>query len=121
MSARFALFATVAMCAWTCALGTLALATPAHARSASASALSCGAEDGPTWNWARCGNHKRGVVTLYGNVRTVGPCQFARLWRAGHLRYSVRVQGRTYRHLLPRLRGDGFARKHGCAATRNPA
>lgn len=60
------------------------------------------------------GNHKRGIVTLYGNPRVVGPCAFRRLWEAGHIRYTLRVGKVTYRDLLVRMRGDQWALAHGC-------
>lgn len=72
-------------------------------------------EDEPCWNWATMGNHKRGVVTTDGTPLVVGPCRFARMWERGRLRYSVRFNGRTY-VLLERLKGDGWARRHGCRA-----
>lgn len=81
--------------------------------AANAAAPTC-TEDMSCWMWSTMGNHKRGVVTLYGNERVVGPCEFRRLWEAGHLRYTVTVDGHRYTGMLDRMRGDQWALKHGC-------
>jgi hypothetical protein len=71
-------------------------------------------EDMPCWTWSKMGNHKRGIVTLYGNERVVGPCEFRRLWETGHIRYVVHVDGHRYGGMLQRMRGDWYAIEHGC-------
>lgn len=77
-------------------------------------------EDDPCWNWVTMGNRKRGVVTLWGTPKVVGPCEFRALWMAGSLRYHVTVDGTTYR-TLDRMKGDSFAlyRAH-CPNTPSP-
>lgn len=72
------------------------------------------AEDSPCWTWSRMGNRKREVVTLSGNVRVVGPCRFARMWASGHIGYSIVVDGHRYGGMLEPMRGDAWARAHGC-------
>jgi hypothetical protein len=42
----------------------------------------CGSEDSPGWNWARCGNGKRGVVTMWGTPKVVSCGDFH--WLATH-------------------------------------
>lgn len=66
-------------------------------------ALPC-AEDAPCWHWSTMGNHRRGIVTVHARRVIVGPCRFARYWRTG----------RIDRTRTPTLRGDGWARRHGC-------
>lgn len=63
-------------------------------------------EDRPCWIWSRMGNRRRGVVTMRGTPIVVGPCTYARLWRAGSLDRTHRSQ---------RMRGDWWALLHGCA------
>lgn len=93
------------------ALVSLMLAFPhdSHANGTSAPTPPTCTEGQPCWNWAVMGNHKRAVVTLDGDPRVVGPCQFNRLWALGKIRYHVRFDGRTY-HTLTRMHGDTFAR-----------
>jgi hypothetical protein len=62
-------------------------------------------EDNPCWNWAKMGNHRRGVVLLDGTPMVVLPCGFNRLWAIGAIRH--RLDG--YK-MNDRLRGDRFAR-----------
>lgn len=64
------------------------------------------AEDDPCWNWAKMGNHRRGVILLDGTPKVVGPCGFNRLWAHGAIRYRLS----TNTNLLTRLKGDKFAR-----------
>ena len=73
----------------------------------------CGAEDDASWNWALCGNGKRGVVTLHGNPRVVDACTFQRYMRQHVIAYRVRVQGHTYT-TLERMRGDATAMRVEC-------
>ena len=96
-------------------LAVIAIALAASALAADLARADAGtpaacAEDAPCWNWARMGNHRRGIVTLYGNVRVVGPCQYARMRRAH------RIDPHT-----PRLRGDVWAAMHGCAPSHSTA
>lgn len=48
-----------------------------------AAALSGGGcqEDMPCWNWASMGDHRRGVVTMFGTPLVVSPCKFQRLMK----------------------------------------
>lgn len=106
---RFSALISVALCALFCAAfaGTAELSAPAQAAS-----LDCpiqGPEDEPGWNWAKCGNHQRGVVTLDGNVYVVGACEFNRMWAHGAIRYTQTVNGKRFETLDP-MRGDRFAR-----------
>ena len=57
----------------------------------------CGPEDGPAWNWRRCGNHKRAIVTLAGRRLVVGPIRFDRIDDAFRIDWTA----------TPKLRGDG--------------
>ena len=110
----------LASLAWLSAYAARADVAPAHVgaqRAATATLSPTCAEDAPCWVWSRMGNHRRGIVTLSGNVRVVGPCAFQRLWRGGHIRYSVRVGGKVYRNMLERMRGDAWAIAHGCDPT----
>lgn len=94
-------------------------ATPALSATG-ASAVSCPAtaEDDPAWDWTRCGNHKRGVVTVHGTPLVVGPCRFQYLFRTGHLAYVLRWTDergtRHVDHLLTRMRGDRRALRGDC-------
>ena len=51
------------------------------------------------------GNRKRGVVTMWGNPRVVGPCGYARLHHRGLLDPGSRPGS---------MRGDWYAIEHGC-------
>jgi hypothetical protein len=75
--------------------------TPAQ-RAASQRVTPCGAEDGGTWTWYRCGDGRRGVVTMWGTPKVVD-CR--------HLRDLIR-QGDLEPH-TPWLRGD-----HHCGRRR---
>lgn len=55
------------------------------------------AEDSPCWNWRTMGNHTRGVTTLAGRHKIVGPVAFDRLDDA------CRIDWERSRE----LRGDG--------------
>jgi hypothetical protein len=66
-------------------------------------------EDEPCWDWANMGNRKRGVVTLWGNFKVVGPCQFNRLWAQGKIRHTITVDGKEL-SMMDRLKGDRYAR-----------
>jgi hypothetical protein len=48
----------------------------------------CGSEDGPSWNWAMCGNLKRGVVLLDGRHVVVTCGDFR--WLIRHHRLRLR-------------------------------
>lgn len=61
-------------------------------------------EDMPCWSWSTMGNHRRGIVSKFGNRRVVAPCQFARLAREGMIDWKS----------SGRMRGDGWAMRHGC-------
>jgi hypothetical protein len=66
-------------------------------------------EDSPCWHWPTMGNLERGVVlrTPRGEPKRraiLGPCGFAYYDHMGWIDWK-----RT-----PRLRGDRFARRHGC-------
>lgn len=86
---------------------TMGLASLAHA--APTTATRC-MEDQPCFTWSTMGNLDRGVyVRTEGGQRVrrrvvVDPCTFA--W----LSFNGRIDWRR----TPHLRGDGFARKHGC-------
>lgn len=67
------------------------------------------AEDNPCWNWAKMGNHKRGVVLVDGTPKIVGPCGFNRLWAHGAIRHFLVVDGHAYKS-MSKLKGDTFAR-----------
>lgn len=82
------------------AAAALAAALIPAAPSGAAAPPRCGHEDSPSWTWSRCGNHKRGV-SVGGFRFTVGPCRFARLYRAGVLDPAP-------------LRGDTWALVNGC-------
>jgi len=63
-------------------------------------------EDMPCWSWSTMGNRKRGIVTVYGTPKVVGPCGYRRVWER---------TPRSMRGLLgPTLKGDRWARRHGC-------
>jgi hypothetical protein len=68
--------------------------TPAQ-RAVAPSVTPCGAEDGRTWTWSRCGDGRRGVVTMWGTPKVV---------TCGGLRWLVR-HGDLDPH-TPWLRGD---------------
>lgn len=68
-------------------------------------------EDQPCWSWSQMGNHKRGIVTVWGNPAVVGPCGFYRHYvkarSVGMGRYFLRsnhVRG---------LHGDSYALRVG--------
>lgn len=62
-------------------------------------------EDQTCWTWSTMGNLDRGVyVRGRRAIRVVDPCTFAYLDHRGRIDWK-----RT-----PRLRGDAFARRHGC-------
>jgi hypothetical protein len=77
------------------ALFGMSLMSVITAANARASAPRCGAEDSPGWVWSKCGNRKRGVVTMWGTPKTV---------TCGDLRWLVR-HGDLDPH-TPRLPGD---------------
>jgi hypothetical protein len=56
----------------------------------------CGTEDDPAWVWSRCGDHRRGVVTMWGTVKVVSCGDFH--WLARHHDLDHRS--------TPVLRGD---------------
>ena len=63
-------------------------------------------EDQPCFVWSKIGNHKRGLnIWKRGIVvfRVVGPCTYAKLY------YSHRIDSSN-----DKLRGDWWARHHGC-------
>lgn len=110
------LAATLAVLAWVILGAVYADHAIASPRIAHVSASHC-AEDSACWVWSRMGNRKRGVVTVWGTPLVVGPCRFARLFHTGHLRYGITLDG-TYYPLLDQMRGDVWARMHGCDAQR---
>ena len=79
--------------------------------ASAASATSSCAEDDQCWTWPTMGNHRRGVVTMHGNLPVVGPCRFARMARRHAIDWSS----------TPRLRGDRWAIAHGCDRPRTPS
>lgn len=54
-------------------------------------------EDARCWNWRTMGNHKRGVVTLAGRHKVIGPIAFDRLDNACRIDWTR----------SPHLTGDG--------------
>lgn len=80
-----------------------ALATTTAAHAAVPAAQRCGAEDAPGWDWSRCGNHRRGVVTMWGTPKIV---------TCGDLRWLVR-HGDLDRRSTPRLPGDARCGRKG--------
>jgi hypothetical protein len=68
-------------------------------------------EDMPCWVWSRMGNRKRGIRTMVGRLRVVGPCQFHMLWLPG----KVDLTGSRGASSQP-MRGDWWAVLHGCDA-----
>ena len=57
-------------------------------------------EDQPCWAWSKQGNNKRGV-TVNGKLRTVGPCQYAKLAHAKRLDSStVKLRGDVWTHWI---------------------
>lgn len=103
-----AILASLLVIVCTLALGAqLAHAsTPASTPSVPAQARTCPAptEDSPGWDWTRCGNHRRGVVTVNGTPLVVGPCRFRRLMQDLQLDYRP----------TDVLKGDRWAYLHGC-------
>ena len=67
---------------------SLAVAPQPHAKTCT--------EDMPCWNWTTMGDHRRGVVTMWGTPKVVS---------CGDLRWLIR-HGDLDPH-TPRLRGDG--------------
>ena len=70
-----------------------------YVQGRAASPLAC-AEDMPCWNWATMGNHRRGIVTVWGTPKIVGPRAYCREYRhtpRRMRRYFIRTN---------RLRGD---------------
>lgn len=74
--------------------GALALSGAPSAAAAPARA-GCPQEDDPAWNWVRCGNGIRGVVTMWGTPKFV---------TCGDLRWLVK-HGDLDPH-TPWVRGD---------------
>ncbi len=97
MTRTAALIFTLVLTLWATAF-TLTADASAHERRC--------LEDQPCWSWSTMGNLSRGVF-VHGrkSVRVVEPCRFAALDFHGKIDWT-----RT-----PRLKGDGFARKHGCS------
>lgn len=63
------------------------------------------AEDAQCFSWSTMGNLERGVFVKGKRARvTVEPCEFA------YLDFAARIDWKRTRH----LRGDEFARRHGC-------
>ena len=68
------------------------------------SAKSC-QEDNPCWAWSKMGNLDRGIYIEGRKTRiVVEPCEFA------YLDFKGRIDWKRTKH----LKGDSFARKHGC-------
>jgi hypothetical protein len=83
-------------------LGITLLLLPAMAAAATPDCY----EDQPCFVWSKIGNHKRGVNVWQGGIvvtRVVGPCTYAKLY------YAKRIDSTTVK-----LRGDWWARHHGC-------
>lgn len=40
-------------------------------------------EDAPCWNWATMGNHRRGIITMWGTPEVVSPCRYQHLAKRG--------------------------------------
>lgn len=57
-------------------------------------------EDSACWNWATMGNHKRGIVTVWGDAKIVGPRGYCR-----ELHHTPRYM-RRYFIRTNRLHGD---------------
>src|SRR3954462_1046480 len=58
--------------------------------------LPCPEEDDPSWNWVRCGNGQRGIVTMWGTPKVVS---------CGDMRWLVRHRDLDER-LTPWIVGD---------------
>jgi hypothetical protein len=86
------------------ALLTLAVTLASALASAPAQAKPVCQEDEACWNWATMGDLHRGVRLPDGRRLRVGPCQYRELL----LRSAVMDEPRD------RLRGDWWAREHGC-------
>lgn len=71
------------------------LAVAGDQASAATQPRACPAEDSPSWNWVRCGNNSRGVVTMWGTPKVVS---------CGDLRWLVRHDDLDPR--TPWLKGD---------------
>jgi hypothetical protein len=69
------------------------LRTDARQASAAVTLASPCNEDEPCWNWARMGNGKRGVVTMWGTPKVVTCGQFR--WLARHLDIDPRTPWMT--------------------------
>jgi hypothetical protein len=83
--------AALAASTWTFAFTEVAAAKP-----------SCGAEDSPSWVWSRCGDGRRGVVTMWGTPKVVDCRHLRDLIRQGDLEPAT-----------PWLRGDySCGRRH---------
>lgn len=65
-------------------------------------------EDQRCFNWTADGNGARGVILRNGRTIVVGPCAFQRRW------YGVGTGSRIDRARTPNLKGDRWARRHGC-------
>lgn len=68
-----------------------------------AASLAC-QEDEPCWNWAKMGNHQRGITTVGGRRVIVGPCKFQRFDRQRRIDWTATAH----------LRGDRAARNRDC-------
>lgn len=88
----------------------MALALAPHASASAAPGAAC-AEDDPCWTWPQMGNRKRGVVSLHGTPLVVGSCRYARMYARAKALGMARLLG-------PALRGDAWARAHGCERSR---
>lgn len=107
----WAMLAGMALCLALAVTGSATASVPtAH--------VSTCAEDASCWTWSRMGNQARGVVLkrsaprvgerIAGKGRAwrrVTPCTFREASRRGFIDWQ-----RT-----PRLRGDAWARRHGCS------
>jgi hypothetical protein len=108
----FVLFLVLSVWVTVLAMGMAsAHATPTlRLAPASMPAYHCGAEDDLSWSWSRCGNHRRGIVTNWGNPRVVGICGFARLVRS----HRVFGYGRGLQHLSGDRHALRVARARAC-------
>ena len=73
------------LCLWLLQLGVANASVPASTPRVAAKAQPCGAEDGNTWVWYRCGDGQRGVVTMWGTPKNVSCSGFRWLVRHGDL------------------------------------
>lgn len=96
-------------------VATLALILSAAFGVAAASVHVPCTEGDACWSWPTMGNHKRGVVTVHGTPLVVGPCRFARLYRAHVIRYAITVDGVRY-PLMRRMLGDPHDPRTVCHA-----